>query len=67
METKEESREEGGDNFEMKDIRAQKSDLVLPRESMPTKDKGTTNDATTITFHANQSMQIKTSPLLPSP
>ncbi len=39
-------------------ISEQETDLVLSRESMPTKDMGTTNDATTIKFHANQSMQM---------
>ena len=59
MERKGESREEeGGKNFEMKDFRA-RNRFVSSRESMPMKDMGTTNDATTIEFHANQSIQIK--------
>ena len=34
---------------------------------MPMKDMGTTNDATTIKFHVDQSIKIKKSQLLPSP
>ena len=41
-------REEEGANFDMKDFNAKKQNLVLPKESRPTKDVGITIDTTTI-------------------
>jgi len=43
----------------MKDFKAKIKDLVSSRDSMSTKNTGTTDDTTTIQVYANQSIQIK--------
>ena len=41
-------REEEESNFEKKDFNAKKKNLILPKESIPTKDVGITIDMTII-------------------